>query len=701
MHRPALPFLLLAPLALCGMFASAQEDPVGEAVSFDPPPAPKEGRAQPVLDVDGANLLGAWICLSGTRTRNPIGKVLEYDLLQVKGPALRKRYEEPDTGRLWVLLDQAGEFVFSLRARNANGWSEPVKASFTVRPTPVTLPLEDAWQDAGFGDRVILPGEGWRQVAGPEIKARLADNGHETVLRPIRPGFYLFEALHAGEHAERRAVWVPPGQDAALADRRPEVEELPKGFQGHVGEPIEIPNLKASDPDGDPLKLQWLFPEARDLRQQDSAAGKAVFIASRKGIYRLTLIATDGKLESRPAETFLYVDDNPAVGGLPNLAPVDPNDPLSKKASLGLRESDLQRAVNLFGSRTGVTLRVDPDFIAAEKLEDARIDAAIVDAPARILLDWIARESGGRYRVDGPASVWLTRPDRWAQEEKLVLEMPPTDALTEDGKVSDLLALARFALRGVLDTRKDSQISYQPETRTLVASLPEPAQGRLKEIMAGLRTPKNLGLPYMPGLTQGEIALRRHLGEQKVSIDMDSRRSLDLVLRDFAAQTGFAVGFDRRQFPDGLPKVRLQFSETPLRDAVRTIVELAGFDGCQAVEGGGLWFYRGPEPYPSGEHLGDMARVCCYDVSAILAKHALLSGEVLAHHIKSRVYPGSWDDPNVSCQFHPSTGKLIVIHGEAAQRKVVRLLWDLHDRGEDALGPSESIKPKDAAAPNE
>jgi hypothetical protein len=106
-----------------------------------------------------------------------------------------------------------------------------------------------------------------------------------------------------------------------------------------------------------------------------------------------------------------------------------------------------------------------------------------------------------------------------------------------------------------------------------------------------------------------------------------------------------------------------------------------------------LWFYRGSEPYPSGELLWDTAVVRAYDLEPILARLPELSGEAIAHHIRQRVFPDSWRD-GAACVYHAPTGKLLVIHGPDAQERVLVRLWDLLLRGEWALGPVISATPE-------
>jgi len=181
--------------------------------------------------------------------------------------------------------------------------------------------------------------------------------------------------------------------------------------------------------------------------------------------------------------------------------------------------------------------------------------------------------------------------------------------------------------------------------------------------------------------------------------------SLDMALLEFSEKSGLPVGWDPRQFPNGYPKVKLKLDGVPLREAIREIVAVTGLSGCQvqAVDSGqapdagiplsatlgGLWFYQGGEPYPSSERLWDTAYVRCYDIQPLLAKYGeLLSGELLVHEIQHRIFPDSWKDTGARVSFNPPSGKLIIIHAETGQNRVMEFLSDLDLRGEAALGPA-------------
>jgi len=240
----------------------------------------------------------------------------------------------------------------------------------------------------------------------------------------------------------------------------------------------------------------------------------------------------------------------------------------------------------------------------------------------------------------------------------------------------------------IVDATPGASMVYVDDRAALQVFMPGSARARLREIVTALRAPEGLGIPPPELPTPSEFNLRQLLGEKTVTLKAERRR-LDYLLRDLSEQTGLATAMDPRQFPDGLPSVSVEIDGLLVRDAVRRIVEIGGFDGCSVEAPGGLWFYKGPQPYPTGELLWDITQVRAYDLGKMVRALAPLSGEAVAHAIRRRVFPGSWTEPGAMCFYHEKTRKLIVMHGPAAQQQVAEFLQDLMDRKEWALGPVE------------
>jgi hypothetical protein len=284
--------------------------------------------------------------------------------------------------------------------------------------------------------------------------------------------------------------------------------------------------------------------------------------------------------------------------------------------------------------------------------------------------------------------LWLAKPLAWAKTEKVEAVAVLADALHAKPDGSDLMELITPCFQQILEARPGTSLAFEPTRQEIQGVLPASASVRLKEICSSLRVPEGQGLPPLELPGPAELRLQRILAERTVTLPKAQRRLVD-VLRDLAQAGGVAMAFDSRQFPKGAPHVNVAVEDAPLRDAVRTVVDAAGFDGCSVEPPGGLWFYRGARPYPSGELLWDQAVVRAYDLSRLLPQIAPVSGELIAYAVKRRIYPDSWKEAGAGVFYHPPTRKLLVIHGPAGQRRILQVLHDLSERGEWALGPTE------------
>ncbi|MBI3829707.1 MAG: hypothetical protein HY291_09335 [Planctomycetes bacterium] len=704
-------FLSLLALA-AALAAAAEEPPPAETIPLE---ASEDGTPLPLPVLDGEPALGRWVALRADRTK---GSPEAYAWKQTGGPPLNLSEAEASSPRVWRLLEKPGDYRIELKAKNAKGWSPAVPLAFSVKDGEPALSIDQALTMTGAGegyaDGIFLPGESWKQLLGPEVRLTYDEKTKTTLFRALVPGLYLFEAEHAGRVPERRAFRVPAGADELMGDRRPEARlTLPQ--DGFVGQRVELDGSLSNDRDAEPLTAKWMSVDVvRGVTIKALDGLKAEFSAQREGVYRVRLIVSDGKLDSRPVETFVRVLKAADTVADPAGEDVPPDtDPLSRRVSLRCYESSLDRAVQRFPHDCNVTLRVRQELCPTDQFEKVPLDLGVEYAPVGLLLDWIARQSGGAYRRESKASVWLVKPSAWAADEELKNEVVAIDALYRNKDASDLLEVLRRPFRGILTERADAQLLLQADSNKAIAFLPLRACQRLKEMVAFLRAPKGIGIPPTQWLTAAEFLLRRKLAETKLKLDWQGRR-IDWALRDLSEMTGVPAGFDPAQFAkfqylkparnllsdpnplappdplDALPRITLKLDDVPFREAVREVVAAAGFDGCQPQNGAGLWFYKGGEPYPSGELLWDIAFVRAYPLDQVLARTPLLSGEVIAHEIRRKVYPDSWNDPATCCAYHASTGKLLIVHGEAAHVRIINFLNDLLERGEDALGPVQT-----------
>src|SRR5439155_4088214 len=123
-------------------------------------------------------------------------------------------------------------------------------------------------------------------------------------------GLYIFEASRLEGVPERRGVRVPPAKDGVLGDRRP-IARIVKAAPGVAGVPIELDGSLSMDPDSgetETLRAIWRTADsARGVEIETRAGLSAAFKARKPGTYSVTLVVSDGRLESAPETVFVEV----------------------------------------------------------------------------------------------------------------------------------------------------------------------------------------------------------------------------------------------------------------------------------------------------------------------------------------------------------------------------------------------------------
>ncbi|HLX60786.1 MAG TPA: hypothetical protein VKX17_05840 [Planctomycetota bacterium] len=681
-----------------------------------------DGTPRATIAIDGEVYLGAWRKLEG-RVMAADQKPIEVEWTQAAGPSTSTPAEAFKQRELWLFLTKPGNYAFTFRAKNQAGWSAPAQIRFAVLKGRPYVSEAEGLRLAGSGERVELPGAGWKQISGPPAVLRPSETG--LTVRPNDAGLYIFEAaalqalpsitdpsprapLAQGLTGERRGIRVPPGKDGKVGDRRP-VAMLPRSLNGVAGRPLILDGSLSADPDTEDqaqLKARWIAPDkARGVSIESQPGLRAALTAEQPGTYRIALIVSDGRLDSLPAEVFVEIAAGPANTDQASAIRGDGSGggALSRNVSLAIwpaepdaegnlivpDDSGLERAVQLFPKRCDVALLIDPSVARPGHFKEFPLALEASHTPLRHLLDGIARQTSTRYRADGERGFWLIKPSDSCRDEALEPVAAGVDALHEKADAADLMLPLQEYLKPAR-ARDGASVAFQNER--IVGMLPKTAGAHLKEIAAALREPTLNTVPAPTPPTPAEEALHTTLGDALVT--QRGRFRLDRLLRELAESAKLSIGFDPRDFPKGIPYVKIAYENAPLRQVLRDLVDEVGFDGCSIEAPAGVWFYKGERPFPSGECLWDTAVVRAYDLKPVLAALTpeaanFLTGEVIAHKVRSMVYPASWNDPGTLIFFHAPTQKLVVLHAPEAQRRVVELLNDFCERGEWALGGSE------------
>lgn len=86
-----------------------------------------------------------------------------------------------------------------------------------------------------------------------------------------------------------------------------------------VGANVQLSGLQSSDPDGDPLSYQWSLtkPSASQAALNGAASSQPSFIPDIDGTYQLSLVVSDGELQSLADQVVITVTD-PVSNGVPS-----------------------------------------------------------------------------------------------------------------------------------------------------------------------------------------------------------------------------------------------------------------------------------------------------------------------------------------------------------------------------------------------
>lgn len=263
---------------------------------------------------------------------DPQGTQLNHLLRLVEGPRT-ELYPTAQRG-LWRMAPVLeGTYRLTVRAQDGNGAGRPVDIHVVVdsstahvpRPSAATLSAGTVGQsltlstsDTTDTDNQFLK-PFWVQVAG--VNVGLADPGATlTDLRPRVAGPLRFQMrLTDGEFIS--APFNVEGTVGADPNRAP-TANAGTDVMASVATPVLLNGSASVDPDGDALAFHWEAAvgfAGLELTGTDTATPS--FTAYVAGAYTLTLVVSDGRLQSAPDTVRVLVSGSGGGGG-GNLAPV-------------------------------------------------------------------------------------------------------------------------------------------------------------------------------------------------------------------------------------------------------------------------------------------------------------------------------------------------------------------------------------------
>ncbi|MCW8131635.1 MAG: hypothetical protein KIS92_14915 [Planctomycetota bacterium] len=310
------------------------QQPVKPLVLGDPP-KPDVSRTKA-----GAYKLGDIIVLDGSASSDPLGEEMQFFWRQIpddKAPVILTLVPDKTSAKgehkgeffcpVWkVKVAQPGVYRFVLQVDAGKGrkpaFSEPVV--FTVgganRPPVASFkPKETSYEK---GKAVTLDGSeskdddgdrleyfwGW-SGKGNKPKNWVVDNGPRVQFIGEETGTYGIRLI-VSDGKDKSA---PFEQDIKVveANRPPVIADLPENMSVVVGETVRIA-AKVSDPDQDPVTLEWkvLSPPSLRLTKEALSANPLVFTPPDRQVYLFSVTASDGKLSSETKRVQVSATDN-------------------------------------------------------------------------------------------------------------------------------------------------------------------------------------------------------------------------------------------------------------------------------------------------------------------------------------------------------------------------------------------------------
>jgi len=432
----------------------------------------------------------------------------------------------------------------------------------------------------------------------------------------------------------------------------------------------------ASGTDRPKAELSYLWRQdsgpAVKIARPDLARSEVRLAAS--GTYVFELVTSCAGRRSEPSPVTITVKARGAATGVPAGEDQTGSKTGPRTATFALLASNAEELVRIFGARTGMTLRVAPEWMRPEGLKGIPVTFMARKVTPRVALEMSARLLGAAYVRDRTDAAFLTRGLGWLRAERSTAHFYPTALIAPPGRGGKLHELVREACRGALFACRGSSVVYDRRRDGLQVTGPASMHARVRSLLAAIGS-ERAGLLRRPALDSDEKLERATL-----------KRSLGITLanRDFPAaalELGHLLGVPlawqenvsgSRAAP---PRISCRGANRPAREVLDELARKGGFEGWEWVAGGGIWFHRGEPGSPSRAHLWKTARVRAYPLFELKARGVLAGAAV--HAIRKRVRPGSWRDPSTLCAYYRYTDRLVVINSPRVQREVLRALHDL------------------------
>ncbi len=272
------------------------------------------GNAPPVADAgpDRSTSVATPVVLDGSGSHDPNGDPLSYSWSLIARPAdSLASLSNPSSVSPQLTLDVPGTYVAQLIVSDGLVESAPDEV---VISTGNTRPVADAGPDlsAVTGQQVQLDGSASRDadadplsfdwsllVRPPGSSATLVSPTlDKPQLTPDKCGTYLAQLL-----VSDGSLSSVPDTAVVVANSRPIAQISANPTQPSLGQTVELDGSASTDADGQTLTYAWqLTPPAGSSAVLDNATSPTpAFTADVSGTYKVSLVVSDGELDSTPA----------------------------------------------------------------------------------------------------------------------------------------------------------------------------------------------------------------------------------------------------------------------------------------------------------------------------------------------------------------------------------------------------------------
>ncbi len=358
-------------------------------------------------------------------------------------------------------------------------------------------------------------------------------------------------------------------------------------------------------------------------------------------------------------------------------------DPLDTPITVRFRGATLQAAVDELSRAAEVGIAIAKDV----PLDQAgRIDLDVREMPARQVLDWITRIAKAYYVPENRETVFITRDGGWAAQDRLQMRSYSVGMLLRFGRPRigpvapakervrameadewrRFVTVLRRCLKPVMGEQPDARFVLDERELALVAMLPATGHAKLQRIIEEIKKPRKYEAPG----PDAELAERAALLTTPVLCNFP-RQDAREIAAEIGRRSRVNIGFEYERIAQDRREISLLLGQTTLGTAVGALAEAAGLGKAVAEPGRRVWILAKDQTPHLFQITGELPWSRCvvrsYYAEALDEQFGI---SLVLKEVQEAVTPGEWAGDLPVAVYHAGTGRLIVLHDEAAQREV-------------------------------